>query len=245
MQAAPIAHNRTLNTLLALALLANCALWFSVRYVKPVWLNVPPPPSETSAIMSALGDPQFAYRSLGLSLQNLGDTGGRIINLSDYNYEELGRWFLLQHNLDPVSNFTPSLAAYFFGANRQSSDLGPIVDYLEQAGDVDAPQKWRWLAHAVFIARHKMKDYDRAYELAEKLAAMDRPDMPSWTKQMPAFVKNNQGEKEAAMALMLQLLETEKDTLHPSDVNAIVAYICEQILPPDEAKTYKLCQNPY
>jgi hypothetical protein len=90
-----------------------------------------------------------------------------------------------------------------------------------------------------------MKNYDRAYGIAEKLAAIDGPDMPAWTKQMPAFVRNNQGEKAAALGLMLEILNSEGEKMHPSDISAIKAYICEQILLPEEAQTYPLCQGDF
>jgi len=223
--------------------LINGALWLSVRDVKSRWTNVPPVPSRISAAFSGLGDEQFAYRTIGLSVQNLGDTGGRVTNLAEYNYETLGKWMMLEHSFDPVSNFMPTLAGFLFGASNKSTDLKPIIDYMEIAGSVKAPQKWRWLAQAAFLAKHKMKDMNRALELANKLAAMDDPDMPIWTKQMPGFILNQQGEKQAALALMIQLLKTEGEKLNPTEINAIKGYICEQIFEPEEAKTHALCQD--
>jgi hypothetical protein len=234
-----------LKILIAIIVVFNGLLWFSARYEQPIWTNVPPAPSMISALLPTLGDKQFAYRVITLSLQNFGYTGGRETNLKDYDYQELKNWMLLQHRLDPISNATPALAGFSFGANKNSEQLGHIVDYLELAGSVDHPQKWRWLAQATFIARHKMQDYDRAYELAQKLANMDARDMPAWTKQMPAFVLNNQGEKQAALGLMLELLKSEGEQMHPGDVNAIKAYICEQILSLEESATYPLCKGVF
>jgi hypothetical protein len=234
-----------LKGFIVIALILNGALWFSVRYEQPRWTNIPPAPSMISAVMPALGDTQLAYRAITLSLQNFGYVGGRETNLKEYDYEALRGWLMLQHSLDPLSNATPTLAGFMFGANKDSDQLGPIVDYLELAGAVDAPQKWRWLVQAIFIARHKMQDYDRAYEIASKLAAINDPDMPAWTKQMRAFVRNNQGEKQAALGLMLELLNSEGETMHPSDINAIKGYVCEQISTPEEAQTYPLCQGDF
>jgi hypothetical protein len=42
---------------------------------------------------------------------------------------------------------------------------------------------------------------------------------------------------------MLSILKDRADKLHPNEVNAMVAYICEQILDPEEAKSHSLCSN--
>ncbi|MCB1651709.1 MAG: hypothetical protein KDI46_06630 [Alphaproteobacteria bacterium] len=237
-------HSRhILYGLLAMAVLCNSLLWLSVRTSRERWLNIPPAPSVLGASLSGLGDRGLAYRVLGLGVQNFGDTGGRVISFKDFNYEELGRWMMLENSFDPHSDFMPMLAAYVYGGTSETSKLGPLVDYLEVAGDAEGENKWRWLAQAVFLARHKMKDYERAYGLAQKLAGMYKPGMPSWVLQMPAFVQNNRGAKEDALALMLSILDSEGDKLNPNEVNAMLAYICDQILKPDEAETYPLCEQ--
>ena len=226
---------------LIFCILINGAVWFSLRGVRAKWANVPPTPSAASAALSTLGDRQFAYRMTTLFLQNLGDTGGRVTNLREYNYIDLGKWFDLTFALDPYSNAAPTVAGYVYGANQNTSELGPIIDYLEKAGSVMKPQKWRWQLHAIFLARHRMKDYDRALDIANKLANRDEEGLPAFTKQAPAFVMNVKGDKQAALMMMTNLLKSEGEKLPPSEVNNIIAYICEQILSPEEAQMHDLC----
>lgn len=231
-------------TCFAVFLIANIALWSSVRTEKVIWRNVPPTPSVQGALWSSLGDKQLAYRTYGITIQNMGDTGGKITNLADYDYEALGKWLRLGHVLDPQSNFLPFLAGYFFGAIREHPEkLPPIIDYLELAAGDGRGNKWRFLGHAAFLARFKMNDMDRALELANKLAAFDRPDMPLWARQMPAFILTARGEKEAAYELMVTMLKSEAGSLHPNEVNATLDYICTRILSAQEAAQDALCKN--
>ena len=240
-------HNAALASLFVLFTLSialNIALWSSVRSIQTRWSNVPPTPGLSGALWSSLGDPQLAYRGYGLMIQNMGDTGGRIINLGEYDYNALGRWFRLQHQLDPHSSFTPFVAGYFFGGLRSRPEkIAAIVDYLELAAGDGSGEKWRFMSHAVFLARYRMNDMNRALELAQKLAAYDNPDMAVWARQMPIFILTAQGEKQAAYNMMLNLLKTESSNLHPNEVNATLAYICEQILSPEEAALDPICKN--
>lgn len=233
-----------LAALLILSIAANVVLWSSVRNVKIEWRNVPPTPGLSGALWSALGDPQLAYRSYGIMIQNMGDTGGRVTNLRKYDYDALGRWFQLEHRLDPLSDFMPYLAGYVFGGVRDAPEkVAPVVDYLEQAAGQGQGEKWRFLVHAIFLARYRMNDMPKALELAKKLDAYDNPDMPAWAHQMHIFILNAQGEKQAAYSLMLNLLKTEGETLNPYEVNATLSYICEQILNPDEAAIDPICKD--
>ncbi len=228
---------------LAAVLVLNVAFWFSIRDIRSHWNNVPPVPDEKYASAYGLGDKSFAYRLNGIMIQNLGDTGGRVTSLKDYDYGKLAKWFFLQDHLDKKSNFIPYLAGYYFSGVQEPEKFRPVLDYLEQVGNRDYGQKWRWLAQAVFIARYKLNDLDKALSLANVMAKINNDNMPSWARQMPAFIMSAKGEKDAAYALMLEILKTSADKMHPNEVNAMRAYICEQILEMEEAKQDPICEG--
>ena len=230
---------------LGVALLINFAFWLSLRDMRPHWGNVPPVPKEKFAALYGLGDENFSYRLNGLMLQNLGDTGGRVTALKDYDYETLAQWFLLEDKLDPVSNYVPYLASYYFGGVQDAEKFRPVFDYLAKVGMRDEGVKWTWLVQAIYIARHRLGDVDKALELAHLLAQTKNPTAPNWAQQMPAFVMNAKGDKREAYDLLVQTLKTSADRMDPSEVNATRAFICDQILEPSEAKDDPLCQTPY
>jgi len=226
-----------------LCLAMNTVFWGHARSIRLQWDNVPPVPSRTSALWAGLGDEQLAYRLYGLFIQNMGDTGGRATNIKEYDYNKLKEWFLLQYELDSRSNFTPFLAGYFFGNNTNPQQLAHLVDYLEVAAVDDKGEKWRFLAQAAFLARFKMQDLDRALQLSQKLANLNNPEMPGWARQMPARILTAKGENEAAFELMVSMLLTERENLHPNEVNAMLDFICTRTLPKDDPRIVDICKD--
>lgn len=217
-------------TLFFLFMVGNILFWSQSRYVQSVWPNVPPVPKADRAGMLSLGDNQIMYRAYAMMLQNLGSTGGRKISFKDYDFEHLKEWFLLEDSLDPVSDAIPMLAAYYYGAVNNNEKLNYVLDYLSIVGQRPEGEKFRWLGHAVYLARHQQQDNEKALELAYKLAANKDPNLSDWAKQMPAFVLQAQGETELAYHVMLNILVSEIDTLHPNEIFYMKDYICNTLL---------------
>lgn len=227
-------------------LLLNIALWSYSRSMQAKWLNVPPVPTKTQALAITMGDPQFAYRFFGLTLQNLGDTGGKTRNFKEYNYKKLGQWFTFLDAFDKRSHYLPFLAGFYYGSTYEQDDIEHIIDYLVSTGQTVDGKRWRWLAHAVFLAKYHMKDTDKALEVAEKLSdlAIKNPEMPAWSKHMKALIMVERGEKQAAFEFMTGILYSEADNLDPSEIEFMRYHICTRILDEEAAKVYPLCKQP-
>ncbi len=223
------------KTRVTLALLgvvtAAIVFWQASSDIEARWLGVPPVPSDNTAVLMTLGDSQLAYRSGALTLQTLGDGGGRVVPLKDYDYHKLGAWFDVLDMLDPAADHVPMVAAYYFGATRVPGDIAVIVNYLARIGDSPAGQKWRWLGHAAYLARHRMDNLDLALDLAYKLTRiqpLSGKPLPIWARQMPAFLLNAQGDKAASRMLIEEMLSSADD-LHPNEVNFMKGYLVEQL----------------
>lgn len=198
---------------LAFFVVINIVFWQASSKMFPKWEGVPPAPSYAGSLMMALGDPQFAYRSGGLVLQGLGDGGGQYTSLRDYDYQALGRWFAGLDRLDPASNHVPMTAAYYFGSTRVPRDVAVVVDYLAAIGQNPAGNKWRWLAYAVLLARHRLHDDDLALDLAYKLSHMQPIGdvLPAWARHMPAVVLSEKGEAGGARKFFENLVVNSAD----------------------------------
>jgi hypothetical protein len=204
--------------LFALLVLLQVALAFTIKGKRPPEAIVTPPPALRAAQAMSLGDDQFLYRALALEVQEMGDSGGRFSPLGDYNYGLLMAWFRLLDGLDARSDYVVSLAALQYGLTQKPEDAKLIAQYIREHAARDPAKKWRYLAHAAYIARHRGKDLDMALEIAKDLAAVDVPDIPAWTKQMPAFIMTEMGDKEAALAYLSALIATgemsEEEKIH-------------------------------
>lgn len=211
-------------------LILNFALWKQTHKVQLPWTNVPPVPEEKRADMLTLGDKQLAYRYYALMLQNLGSIGAHDVSLKKIDYAKLQKWLFLEEYLDPVSNVIPMMAAQYFGAVDDSDKLDYITAYLAQAGSQPHNNRWRWLAHGVFLARHVQKDNEKALALAYKLAENKDPTLAAWAKQMPVFILNDQGDKDTAYKIMLNILISNVDTMSPQEITYMRDYICHTLL---------------
>jgi hypothetical protein len=229
------------NLFLTFFFVANILLWTQSNTLRAKWYNVPLAPTHQNALMLNLGDAQMSYRSLGLVLQNFGDTGGRTTSIKDYNFENLAGWFALMDRLDPEASYMPFLASYYYGITKNKTALPLVIDYLHKVGRREGKEKWRWLFRAVYLARYELKDLDLAYLLATELSLHPEKKRPLWSFNMPAFIQAERGDKKAAYEFMKAMLETNLDELAPNEVNFIVDYICNRILTDAEAAQDHLC----
>lgn len=227
----------------ALAILANILFWLYSKDVRSVWSNVPPTPENHTAGFSTLADDSMGYRMTGYFLQNLGNVGGQYQSLKDYDYEALQPWLFLSRTLDPQSDYVPFLAAYYFGAvEGEPEKIRALIPYLTAIGEEPYPQKWRWLARAVYLARYTLNDLPLALELAHRLAAL-KTDVAPWARQMPAFIQLQLGNKEAAYEIMVRIMATEGSNIHPNEVRFMRDFICDKTLDKAEAAKNPLCQS--
>lgn len=237
-------RNTVLYLFLFAALCLNIGLWLYSNKIYVKWGNVPPVPKINTLVMGFLGDNQFAFRASAIALQNYGSVG-ETQSLKDYNYETLGGWFNLLDRLDPKSNYVPYLAAYYYGAVQDPSMLGPVISYLEKVGMYEGQGRWRWLAQAAYLARHRMKDTDWAIRIARKLGSIYKPgEMPVWTLNMESMLTADMGDKQAAYLLMLEILKNEGPRMSASEYASNINLICETILTPLEAEKSPICQKP-
>lgn len=225
--------------LLALAL--NFIFWKQARSFVEPWPNVPNPPHSAVLSAMALGDNQIAYRMTGYFLQNIGSAGGRSEALQDYDYAALEKWLYVSNDLDPYSNYIPYLAAYYFSATQNPQQVRHLIGYLTTNGEVDAPSKWRWSAQAVYLSQFVLEDSQFALSLAERLSV--RPGIADWAKQLPALVNIRMGNKDTAYALLLNMLDKERDSLDPAEINAILDIICNRTLSTSQAADNPLCRD--
>ena len=236
-------RNLTLYLSLAIAVALNVGCWFYSNDIYTKWTNIPPAPAITKLKISFLDDSALAYRVSGLTLQNFGNVG-ESQNLKNYNYKHLAGWFSLMDALDVHSNYVPYFAAYYFGATPDDKQVEPVIKYLETVGVRPEPGKWRWLAQAAFLARHRLKDMDWAMRIAQKLGSIyDPKTMPTWTRNMEPMLTADMGDRQAAYLLMLEILKSDGDKMSVSEYNSNIHLICTVILTPEQAVKSPLCEK--
>ncbi len=237
-----IAQRELINKLaLIIVLVAQIIFWNKTNHIKPDMIIVPDVPKETTVKLLSLGDSQFYFRQLAFKIQNAGDSWGRFTALKDYNYKDLQGWFFLLDSLDPISNFVPSIASYYFSQTQRPEDTIYIIEYLREHYKHDPTKKWWWLTQATHIASHKLKNKELALEIAYELASTPLSvNMPLWARQMPAFIHEQLGETEAAVQIIADILENV-DNFTPGELNFMEYFLRERL--EDEKFKYEIIQE--
>lgn len=191
------------------AAIAQMGLWWKTRTLFPRAAVLTEPASPSEIDLLSLSDRQFFYRSRTMDLQTAGDLGGNVTPLTQFDYALLYRWFTLLDGVDQRSQYLPTLAGYYYSQTLNTEDVRHVVRFLREHVRHDPRRKWRWLAHAVWLARHRVNDQALALEVAAELAALDVPGIPVWTKQLRVFILADVGEKEAARDLLQAILGSD------------------------------------
>ncbi|MBR2141184.1 MAG: hypothetical protein IJ853_02410 [Rickettsiales bacterium] len=190
--------------LFLLLLLCQVIFWFKFRTLEQELEVVSTPPSENTMKAFTFGDDEFYFRFKSFEVQNMGDTFGRFTSLKKYDYNKLYGWFKELEKLNYVSNYLPSLAAYYFSQTPKIEDRRYIVKFLQEHALKDLEKKWWWLYQASFIANYDLKDKDLAVSIASKLK--DVKNAPVWAKQTAGIYLAQSGNSCEAIRVMSEVV---------------------------------------
>ena len=163
------------------------------------------PPSLTFLRVLSLSENALASRLVSLWLQAHDTQPGLTIGLRDLDYDRVAAWLTRALELDPQSNYPLLSAVRIYGAVSDDSQRRKMLDFVE-ARFLEAPDsRWRWMAEAAIVAKHRLKDLPLALRYANAIA-QHAPNAPAWAREMNVVVLEDMGELEAARLLVGGLL---------------------------------------
>ncbi len=213
--------------------------WKETESTKAHFDIVPPAPNKYVISAASLGDQEFLFRVLAARLQNSGDIFAGFVALSKYDYNRIYQWLTTLDTLNNKSNFTPALAAYYYGQTQNYADTKYIVNYLDEHYERDPNKNWWWLLQAIYLAKNKMQNMDRALDLAYKLSQNKEENAPLWTRQMPAFLHEEMGDGCMAFKIIEKILkesESGAKQIKPEDIDFMRHFIKERLTKLQERK---------
>jgi hypothetical protein len=201
-------------------------LWHSLQ--EPVVAkaeDLPPPLSTRTYVMSSFGEPIAASKFLNLWLQAFDNQPGASISFHQLNYPRLTQWLDTILELDPRGHYPMLVAARVYGSVKDPEKQRVMMDYIFYKFNQDPNKYWRWLAHAVVIAKHELKDYDLALKYANALSEKATGEnVPYWARDMKIIVLEDMGEVEAAKILVGALIDS-KEITDPYEMNFLTQKI--------------------
>ncbi|MEM7465339.1 MAG: hypothetical protein AAF387_00475 [Pseudomonadota bacterium] len=175
--------------------------------------SLPPPPSIEFATLASLDSPIFAAQLIMLRLQSFDVQPGISLSFKSLDYERVIAWLAVILKLNPDGQYPLLSAVRVYGEVQDPARQRRILNFVRDEFEKDPTHRWPWLAHAVYVAKHRLKDNAYALLLAEQLAAhQDNSSIPSWARQMNIFVLEDMGELESAKVLLGGLLDSGKIT---------------------------------
>ena len=170
-------------------------------------------PSSNSLQLFALGDSTSLARLLLLNLQAVDFQSGSQTSYRAMDYAVLEQWLGNLLDLDPYSQYPLMLASRVYAETGDSMKQRRMLRLVRQRFDQDPTRRWPWLAHAVIIAKHRLRDLELATDYAKVLESLaGTPGIPAWVWQMRVFILEDMNELQAAQVLLGGLLS--RNTVH-------------------------------
>lgn len=193
---------------LALALLLAAQILWRAQHAPapPAPADLPPPAPPSLLWAAALGEPIPLAGVLGLWVLSMGDGPGSR-PFARLDYARLEGWLETLLVLDPRGQ-TPLLAAsHVFSQVPDPERQRHMLEFVHRAASADPERRWRWLAHAALVAKHRLRDLPLALRYARTVARTPPgPAVPAWVRELPVFILEEMGEVEAARVELGALL---------------------------------------
>ncbi|HMM74278.1 MAG TPA: hypothetical protein PJ986_01130 [Gammaproteobacteria bacterium] len=188
------------------------------------WQAAQPPPrarlealpaAPSAAVLRVLagGDARLTARLVMLWLTSFDVQPGLSLPYAALDYARLRDWLALALDLDPTAQYPLLAASRLYGEVADPARSRSMLDFVAARFAQDPARRWPWLAHAVFVAQHRLKDAALARAYARQLAAAPASAaIPGWARQLEIFVLEDFGELEAAQILLGGLLDSGRIT---------------------------------
>lgn len=169
--------------------------------------ELPPAPDTEILRVASLGDPIALAQLLMLYLQAFDNQPGISIPFLDLDYARVESWLARILALDPAGQYPLLMAAQVYAQVPDASKQRRMLAFVHEQFYADPDRRWPWLAHAVVMARHRLKDPELALRYARDLRThATGPRVPGWARQMEIFLHEDLGEYESAKVLLGGLL---------------------------------------
>ncbi len=166
-------------------------------------LEAPPPLPVLRTL--AHGEPIVLGQLMTIYLQAFDNQPGISIPFLELDYGRVERWLSVILELDPLTQYPLLMASQLYAQVPAPAKQRAMLEFVEREFMRDPDRRWRWLAHAALVAKHRLRDMPLALRYAREIARL-APAAGSWARQMHIFMLEDIGELESAKILLGALL---------------------------------------
>ncbi len=200
---------RVVSFLLLLALTLQLVWHYHLPAPEAKASSMSLPPAQEVLLLLSLGDSVAFSKLLMLNLQAFDNQPGVSIPFKNLDYNKVVAWLERIALLDPNSQYPYLTAARVYAEVQDDEKRIIMLNFVRQGFLKDPERQWPAMAHAVFVAKHRLKDLNLALEYARELRLhLQHTAVPSWLRQMELFVLEELGDLESAQILLGGFLDS-------------------------------------
>ena len=206
----PLSHVSTpVLALLAAGLVLQIGLHASLPKPQAKAPDLLPPPAATLLRLASLGEPIALAKILMLQLQAFDYRSGTRVPYRDLDYARVEDWLARILDLDPLGQYPLLAASRLYAEVPDEARQRSMLEFVYRQYLLDPNRRWPWLAHATFLAKHRLKDMTLALRYAHALQEFTTArEVPAWAKTMEIFIREDLDELETARLMIGGLLES-------------------------------------
>ena len=192
-------------------LIASLVIQVCWSYTRP-WAAataeaLPNAPDTRLLHLYGLGEPDALAKVLMLWLQAFDNQPGVSIPFARLDYARVVNWLDALLDLDSRFQYPLLSASRVYTETPDDAGKRQMLEFVHRRFREDPERRWPWMAHAVYVAKHRIKDLQLALKYANALRLNVSSDTaPPWVTQMEIFVLEDQGEIESARIIIGGLL---------------------------------------
>ena len=165
------------------------------------------PPAVNALRVVSLGEPVALAQLLTLYLQAFDNQPGISIPFRELDYARVIDWLSAILALDPVGQYPLLMATHLYGQVPDPARERLMFAFVHKQFLQDPNRRWRWLANAALVCKHRLKDLPLALRYAREIAER-APAAPAWARQMHIILLEDLGEVASAKILIGGLLDS-------------------------------------
>ena len=186
--------------------------WSHARARAPATAEALPNAPDTRLLhLYGLGEPDALAKILMLWLQAFDNQPGVSIPFARLDYATVVNWLDALLDLDSRFQYPLLSASRVYTETPDDAGKRQMLEFVHRRFPEDPERRWPWMAHGVYVAKHRIKDLQLALKYANALHLNVSSDTaPPWVTQMEIFVLEDLGEIESARVIIGGLLASGK-----------------------------------
>ena len=169
--------------------------------------SLPDAPDTGLLRLHSLGEPDTLAKILMLWLQAFDNQPGVSIPFARLDYARVINWLDALLDLDSRFQYPLLSASRVYTQTPDDAGKRQMLEFLHRRFLEDPDRRWPWMAHGVYVAKHRIRDLQLALKYANALRQNLSSDAaPPWATQMEIFVLEDLGEIESARIIIGGLL---------------------------------------